>query len=478
MIPTMGAVLKRRVRFASAIGFVLAVALSVIAPKAARSDDLSGDAQHLSDSSFAVLNTVTSDSSKADAGDVIGAMASFAGDAQTLAAALAKGDRNGAGAAITALVADRRAVDEALLRNPKTIDASKWAPLKAELASIQNRVPAAEGPVANAAPANAGSDVVKPPASEASATVPDGSAPQVEITSRESDDTGLHLKGYLKGTDLKSAGIYDSDEMIQKIDLAPVPGAQLVSLDFKLEQVSASETIRVEDASGRAAEAHIADNSTPVVESGGHEKMIELGGGAAVPDAPPIEMASRGPVNTAEIPSESPSRRHIHAGDTLAPLTDVQINILGVQQSISESTSYQVIGQIAGNNVHRAGIYIDGRLVKPIAVSPGSDTSFNVSFTMFGKEATIRAYGVGSNYVESSIDLSTANGAVYGSNPPIGAYAYPVNPYARNPYGYPANPYGYPANPYGANQCPPGYGLTPGGCRPVRSSPPWWSRIF
>ena len=188
-------------------------------------------------------------------------MASFAGDAQTLAAALAKGDRNGAGAAITALVADRRAVDEALLRNPNTIDASKWAPLKAELASIQNRVPPAEGPVANAAPANAASDVVKPPASEASATVPDGSAPQVEITSRESDDTGPHLKGYLQGTDLKSAGIYDSDAMIQKIDLAPVPGAQRVSLDFKLEQVSASETIRVEDASGRAAEAHIADNS-------------------------------------------------------------------------------------------------------------------------------------------------------------------------------------------------------------------------
>ena len=110
--------------------------------------------------------------------------------------------------------------------------------------------------------------------------------------------------------------------------------------------------------------------------------------------------------NTAEIPSKSPSRRHIHSGDSLAPLTDVQINILGVQQSISESANYQVIGQIAGNNVKRAGIYIDGRLVKPIPVTPGSDTSFNVSFTMFGKEATIRAYGVGSNFVESSINLS------------------------------------------------------------------------
>jgi len=129
----MGAVLKRRVRCASAIGFALAVALSVIAPKAARSDDLSGDAQHLSDSSFAVLNTVTSDSSKADAGDVIGAMASFAGDAQTLAAALAKGDRNGAGAAITALVADR------LGRHCIGLELS---PAYAEMARIRTAAPA------------------------------------------------------------------------------------------------------------------------------------------------------------------------------------------------------------------------------------------------------------------------------------------------------------------------------------------------
>jgi hypothetical protein len=485
MIPSMGILLKRRARFASAMGIALALALSAIAPTSVHSDDIRADAQHLSDSSFAILNTLTSDSSKANAGDVIGAMASFAGDAQTLSAALAKSDNDAAGAAMTALVADRRAVDDALVRNPHAIDSSKWGPLKAELASIQSKVPASGGSMAKGAGGEPSSGVVKPPASEAAATVPDGSAPRVEITSRETDDTGLHLKGYLQGTNLKSAGIYDSDAMIQKIDLAPVPGAQRVLLDFKLEQVSSSETIRVEDASGRAAEVHIADNPTPAVESGAHEKMIELGGGAGAADAPPVELASRGPVNTAEIPIKSPSRRHIHSNDNLAPLTDVQINILAVQQSISEAEGYQVIGQIAGNNVHRAGIYIDGRLVKPIAVSPGSDTSFNVSFTMFGKEATIRAYGVGSNYVESSIDLSTANGAVYGSNPPVGVYSYPVNPYAVNPYT--RNPYGYPTNPYGA---PPPYGY-PSGTYPNGYPPngypngayapparPWWSKIF
>ena len=480
MIAPMGPLLKRRARFASATGLVLAIALSILAPKAAHSDDIHADAQHLSDSAFAILNSLASDSTKAGAGDVMGAMASFAGDAQTLSAAIAKGDRDGAGAAMTALVVDRRAVDEALLRNPHTIESSKWSPLKAELASIQSRVPEASGSVAKASATEPHSDVVKPPASEAAATVPDGSAPRVEITDRVTDDTGLHIKGYLQGTDLKSAGIYDADAMIQKIDLAPVTGGQRVLLDFKLEQVSPSETIRVEDTSGRAAEVHIADNSAPGVESGGHEKMIELGGGGNATDAPPVELASRGPVNTAEIPSKSPSRRHLRANDNLAPLSDVQINILGVQQSISEANGYQVIGQIAGNNVHRAGIYIDGRLVKPIAVSPGSDTSFNISFTMFGKEASIRAYGAGSNYVESSIDLSIANGAVYGSNPPAGVYAYPVNPYARNPYGYPASPYGAPPpNGYPNSGYPNGYpnnGYPNGGYPPP--SRPWWSKIF
>ncbi len=432
------------------------VAFALLVPGAARCDDIRADAQQLSDSAFAILNSLTSDSTKAGASDAMGAMASFAGDAQTLSAAIAKGRSRRAGAAaMMALVADRRAVDAAMVRNPGAIEASKWSPLKAELASLQSRVPAASASVVKASPAESRSDVVKPPASEAAATVPDGSAPRVEITSRETDDSGLHIKGYLQGTALKSAGIYDSDAMIQKIDLAPVPGAQRVLLDFKLEQVTSSETIRVSDASGREAEVHIASDSTPVVESGGHEKMIELGGGTGAIDAPPVELASRGPSNAAEIPSKSPSRRHMHANDNLAPLTDVQINILGVQQSMSATNSYQVIGQIAGANVHRAGIYIDGRLVQPIAVSAGSDTSFNVSFTMFGKEATIRAYGVGSNYVESSIDLNVANGTIYGSNPPAGVYAYPVNPYPVNPYA--RTPYGYPANPYGASPPPYGY---------------------
>src|SRR5579872_940381 len=466
----MKVIMRRHTRYRTAMALVLALAMPLLGSRFANADDFHLDAQHLSDSAFAILNSLTSDSSKAGAGDVTGAMASFAGDAQTLSSALTNGDREGTGAAITALIADRRAVDEALLKSPGAIDSSKWAGLKAELASIQARIPA-DASIAKATPPGRPSDVVRPPASEDAATVPDGSPPRVEITSRVSDDSGLHVKGFLQGTDLKSAGIYDGDAMLQKIDLAPTSGAQRVLLDFTLEQVSPSETIRVADLSGRIAEIHLATNATPVVESGGHEKMIELGGGAGVSDAPPIELTSRSPENTAEIPIKSPSRRHMHDGDARAPLTGVQINILGVQQSIAEPNNYQVTGQIAGSNVKRAGIYIDGRLVKPIPVSPGADTSFNVSFTMFGNAVSIRAYGDDDNFVESSIDLTTANGAVYGSNPPV--YAYPVNPYARNPYGYPANPYA------AANPCPPGYGAYPSGCQPLPASHrPWWSKIF
>jgi hypothetical protein len=467
----MRAVLQRVICHWTVIAIAFAMVLSLTLAIPAHAEDSSATAQRLSDSAFAVLNTLTSDSRTP--GDVTGAMASFAGDAQTLSTAIAKGDRPGADAALAALVADRRAVDDALVKTPSAIDSSKWAGLKAELASIQQHLPADTSLAKAPSPARP-SDVVRPPASEITATAPDGTPPRVEITSRVSDDGGLHLKGFLEGTDLKSAGIYDSGTLVKQLDLQPTPGQQRVLLDITLEQVSPSETIRVEDVNGRMAEARVADASTPMVESGGHEKMIELGGGTSVPDAPPIDIATRG-ADTAEIPSESPSKRHMHSGgDTLAPLSGVQINILGVQHSISEPNNYQVVGQIAGGNIRRAGLYIDGRLAKPIAVTPGADTSFNVSFTMFGSEASIRAYGNGDNFVESSIDLSSANGAVYGSNPPV----YATTPYAVNPYA--SNPYGYPSNPYSANSCPPGYGMPAygGTCQPLRTSRPWWSKIF
>src|ERR1700684_2150976 len=101
---------------------VLVLSMSLLTSGPSTADDFHLDAQRLSDSAFAILNSLTSDSSKAGASDVTGAMASFAGDAQTLSSALSSGDRDGAGAAMTALIADRRAVDDAIGKNPNAID--------------------------------------------------------------------------------------------------------------------------------------------------------------------------------------------------------------------------------------------------------------------------------------------------------------------------------------------------------------------
>src|SRR5579862_409487 len=128
----------------------IAVAMALL-PASARADDSRAAAQRLSDSSFSVLNGLTSDNRTP--GDVTGAMASFAGDAQTLSTAIANGDRAGAEAALSALVADRRAVDDALTRTPSAIDPSKWAGLKAELVSLQQHLPT-DALLAKAAPAH------------------------------------------------------------------------------------------------------------------------------------------------------------------------------------------------------------------------------------------------------------------------------------------------------------------------------------
>jgi hypothetical protein len=463
---------------------VCVLALMAARPALLRADDLQESAQHLSDGAFAMLNSLSSDSSKTGATDVMGELASFAGDAQTVAAALGKGDKAGAAQAMTALVSDRRGVDQALAKSPNAISSSQWGSLKVELASLERRIPPATGAAAKAGPPP-GPPVVPPPVSETTAPPPGGMEPKVEITNRTSDDAGVHLKGYLQGYDLKSAGIYDGDTLVTPIELSPTREGQRVNFNFTVQDVTPSQSIRVEDRMGRVAQARMEGGPATAVERSGHEKMIELGGGSA-PETRrrPAVVASRGGDNTTEIPSRSPSRRHNHQNPTVSPLTDVQINILQVTQSLSEPNTYQVVGQISGEGVKRAGIYIDGKLVKPIPMTPGAYTSFDTSFMLLGKEPTVRAYGNGSNFVEATIDLNTGAGTIYSANPPMVPY-YGANPYARpNPYGYPPNAYGtdpygrpYGPPPYGSSGYPPPYGSrNPYGYPPP--SRPWWQKLF
>src|SRR6202035_4612212 len=90
------------------------------------------------------------------------------------------------------------------------------------------------------------------------------------------------------------------------------------------------------------------------------------------------EKASGGG-NTVEIPSHgvlapSPSKRHTHGGR----LGNVQVNVLAMSEVEASPPTYEAIGQIVGRGITRAGIYVNGRLVKTIAIENGAGfTSFD-----------------------------------------------------------------------------------------------------
>jgi hypothetical protein len=145
------------------------------------------------------------------------------------------------------------------------------------------------------------------------------------------------------------------------------------------------------------------------------------------------------------------------------------------------SHMYQVAGQIAGPGVRRAGIYVDGRLVKRLPVISGSRyNAFDTTFIMNGGSATIRAFAAGNQYVESSIQMPPPSGSppavvvVPGMNPmsPYGMNPYGLGPFGMNPFGI--NPYGSPYgyNPYGSPYGSSPYGMSPFGTTPYGSSPP------
>ena len=320
-------------------------------------------------------------------------------------------------------------------------------------------------------------------------------APKVEIASRVFKAGTVRVKGFLEGTDLKSAGIFDGDTKSKDIDVASTPGEQRVNFDFSIEQPSPTQSIRVADVYGREAQALVSPDPAAVGPMKGSEEMIEVDPGASVSrgDAGPLAespLASAGPSkgnNTAEIarPGDalSPSRRHIDANSSLGPLTNVQINVIDAEESMSAPGNVEVVGQIAGPGVRHAGVYVNGRLVKPIAVSAGGYSAFDLTFPMpAGSDARIRAYGNGNDFVEASIDTVGGGSGMteYRNTPmyaaPYGAYpAYPPSPYYRpNPYAY-ANPYAPGYNPYAPNPYPYGY-PPPYGTPPP--SKPWYSKLF
>ena len=324
-------------------------------------------------------------------------------------------------------------------------------------------------------------------------------APKVEIASRVFQGGTVRVKGFLEGTDLKSAGIFDGDTKSRDIDVASTPGEQRVNFDFSIEQPSPTQSIRVADVYGREAHAMVSPDPAAVGPMKGSEEMIEVDPGASASsrgEAGPLAespLASAGPSrgnNTAEIarPGDalSPSRRHIDANSSLGPLTNVQINVIDAEELMSAPGNVEVVGQIAGPGVRHAGVYVNGRLVKPIAISAGGYSAFDLTFPMpAGSDARIRAYGNGSDFVEASIDTVGGGSGMteYRQSSDVRcavrAYpAYPPSPYYRpNPYAYAnPNPYAPGYNPY----APESVSIRiPAAVRHAAPrSKPWYSKLF
>jgi len=445
--------------------------------------DAQAKALELSDRAFAMLNAINASSTKA--GPILAPAASLAGDAQTLSSALSAHDRASASGAMTSIISDRDKI-EAAAKIAGGQYPEQWTDIREKIAALEKAVPAAKAPLARSEVPESHA-VVAPPAGE---SMP--AAPKIEISSRVFQAGKVRVKGFMEGTDLKSAGIFDGDTKSRDIDVASTPGDQRVNFDFSIEQPSPTQSIRVADVYGREAQALVTPDPAAVGPMKGSEEMIEVDPGASASrgEAGPLAespLASAGPSkgdNTAEIarPDDelSPSRRHIDANPSLGPLTNVQINVIDAEESMSAPGNVEVVGQIAGPGVRHAGVYVNGRLVKPIAVSAGGYSAFDLTFPMpAGSDARIRAYGSGNDFVEASIDTGGPGAGmnVYNNPPMYGSPygAYPPSPYYRpNPYAY-ANPYAPGYNPYAPNPYP--YGYPPGYGTPPTTKP-WYSKLL
>lgn len=468
-------------------------------------DDASADALQLSDHAFAMLNSINAAAASGKPGPILAPAASLAGDAQALSTALGAHDNAAASSAMAAILGDRDRI-EAAAKVAGGQFPEQWDSIREKIAALEKAVPAAKGSAASGAPSSMRASASMP---SVSAAPPPGekmpAPPKLAIESRVFKAGSVRVKGYLEGTDLKSAGIFDGDQKSKDIDVASTPGEQRINFDFSIEQPSPSQSIRVTDSYGREASAMIAPDPAGVGAMKGNEELIEVDPGAGsssgmASSAGPERLASAGPAvrnNTAEIPRRadalSPSHRHMNEGSTLMPLTNVQINVIDAEELMSAPGTVEVVGQIAGPGVRRAGVYVNNRLVKSIAISTGGYSAFDVTFPMpAGSDARIRAYGNGNDFVEASIDtVAGGAGMTRYSNPPMypygyGAYpAYPVSPYYRpNPYAY-ANPYAPGVNPYAPNPYygyPPGYGPPPYGTPPYGAPPttskPWYNKLF
>jgi hypothetical protein len=454
--------------FTAAAGAVCAIAVFCVPFLGiAEANDAAVAAAHLSNGAFAILNALNARGvSKSD--PAYGAVAIFAGDAQSLSNSLGSGDRAGVATAFATLASDRAAVDTAGASNPSLLSGTDWNRIKSEMTALSKQLgtsdtpphiasaplPAVSGTHSAAATAPVASGSVAP--SDSSILIGSSSSPpKVVIESRNAEGSGIHLKGYLEGRGLRRGGIYTGSHEVRDFKVGAVAGEQRLNFDIGLENPPSNAVIRVYDVNGRMAEAPVVDAGTlassadalssaaaPLPSSASSSGVSGDGASGAAgvaPEIPPLSSsapggpssvnhapsvedgvevfrnktgddAGAGSANLAEIPSHgaprpSPSKRHT-IGSHLA---NVQIVISSATQIAVSPRTFELTGQIIGHGVSRAGIYVGGRLVKPITVEFGEDaTVFDVKFVSNGAEARVRAFGIADQFVESSVNLSTA----------------------------------------------------------------------
>ncbi len=406
---------------------MLAAAL-IFAVSSARAEDLAERASQLADAAFVMLNSLNSASADSSTGGpLLAPTAELASNAQSLANALKKGDRDAAGRAMAAIVRDQATIDVAA-KGASPVITAEWGSVKTQIALLEKDVPPVE------APATAAASPPSVPAEPRVAASRDAPAPpKVVIESSVPDGDFVLVKGYLEGTDLKDAGVYDGASKRRDINVAGVPGQQRVNFQFKIESPAPDETIRVTDTDDREASAFVAP-----------------GGAGAAAAEPPSSVPGAAPDWSADAPSASPSDADNSAANTaeippagystmppseptrrLTGLGSTHITIVSLSPVPSHPGSYEVLGDISGR-VRMAGVYMNGRMVTPIRLTPGPYSSFDVIFTRLGTQnATIRAYGMGNDFVETSLAPGGSGVTTFNNYRP--SYPYGAAP----PGGYP-----------------------------------------
>jgi hypothetical protein len=369
----------------------------------ARAEDLKSASAHLADQSFALLGRLGKQGSD-NLNPLLGVVASFAGDADSLRQSLARGDLRTASSNIASLQADGAAVDRALKIHPNAISAEGWKALTRQVDTLAREIPPC------GLHCGAAADEVRGPNVASIVTTSDATeSPRIVIASREYGGGILHLKGYFEGITLKSAGIYEGAKRLKAFRVDGVPGLQRVEFDLHLENPSPTTVLRVEDVDNRTGEAAIIDPSLEApaaseISEGTTPSAAFSEEGAALPklgEEPEIaEIPSHGPL----LPS--PSKRHT----LVSKLGDVRIDILSVLQTSNLPPTYEIVGQISGRGITRAGIYLNGRLLQPIPIiDSASYTSFDQHIVAGRGATTIRAYSIGNQFIEQPVDLLDAD---------------------------------------------------------------------